>query len=74
MVLLHQLKWCRITAHENDAIDDGWICDRGRFEYTDINRKDRLRVPAVKGRPVSWEEAMSAAAEGLRGKRVGIFL
>ncbi|MGH7921513.1 MAG: 2Fe-2S iron-sulfur cluster-binding protein, partial [Candidatus Dormibacteraceae bacterium] len=64
----------RVTAHENDAIDDGWICDRGRFEYTDVNRKDRLRVPAVKGRPVSWEEAMSAAAEGLRGKRVGIFL
>ena len=64
----------RITAHENDQIDDGWICDRGRFDYTDVNRRDRLRVPTIGGRPASWEEALAHAAEGLRGKRVGISL
>ncbi|MBO0709552.1 MAG: molybdopterin-dependent oxidoreductase, partial [Candidatus Dormibacteraeota bacterium] len=64
----------RITAHENDAVDDGWICDRGRFDYTDVNHPDRLRVPTVKGRRTTWEEAMAVAAEGLRGKRVGVSL
>ena len=64
----------RITSHQNDDIDDGWICDRGRFEYTDVNHKDRLQVPTVKGRATTWEEALAAAAAGLRGKRVGISL
>ncbi|MBO0701665.1 MAG: (2Fe-2S)-binding protein [Candidatus Dormibacteraeota bacterium] len=64
----------RITSHENDAVDDGWICDRGRFEYTDVNHKDRLRVPTLNGLNTTWEEAMAAAAAGLRGKRIGISL
>ncbi len=64
----------RITSHETDAIDDGWICDRGRFEYTDVNHRDRLRVPTVHGKGTTWEEAMAVAADGLRGRRVGIWL
>ncbi len=64
----------RITSHQNDDIDDGWICDRGRFEYTDVNHKDRLQVPTLGGRPATWEQALAAAAAGLRGKRVGVWL
>src|SRR6266536_5884296 len=26
----------RVTSHENDDIDEGWICDRGRFDYSDV--------------------------------------
>src|SRR6266480_1490546 len=39
----------RITSHENDDIDEGWICDRGRFDYTDVNDPTRLRTLSILG-------------------------
>jgi NADH-quinone oxidoreductase chain G len=69
----HQL--VRVTSHENDEIDEGWICDRGRFEYTGVNDPARLRVPTVDGRAVSWEDGISALVAGLgrgKGERLGI--
>ncbi|MDQ6637598.1 MAG: 2Fe-2S iron-sulfur cluster-binding protein [Candidatus Dormibacteraeota bacterium] len=68
----HQL--VRVTSHENDAIDDGWICDRGRFEYTEVNAPERLRQPQVGGQPATWEASLQAVAEGLKGRRLGISL
>src|SRR2546421_6734537 len=65
----------RVTSHENDDIDEGWICDRGRFEYTHVNDPQRLRVPRVKGRETTWDAAMQALVDGLggaRGKKLGI--
>ncbi len=63
----------RITSHENDEIDDGWICDRGRFQYTEVNSPERARVPEVGGREASWSSALDALEAGLRGrKRPGI--
>jgi predicted molibdopterin-dependent oxidoreductase YjgC len=62
----------RVTSHENDEIDEGWICDRGRFEYTHVNDRGRLRVPRVAGSAATWDEALDALASGLRGRRLGI--
>jgi NADH dehydrogenase/NADH:ubiquinone oxidoreductase subunit G len=64
----------RVTSHENDEIDDGWICDRGRFEYTHVNDPARIRLPQVRGRPATWEEALGAAVEAIsgQGSRLGI--
>jgi NADH-quinone oxidoreductase subunit G len=65
----------RITSHENDEIDDGWICDRGRFDYTEVNSPDRARVPEVGGRPATWAAALDALEMGMRNrKQPGIFL
>jgi NADH-quinone oxidoreductase chain G len=66
----------RVTSHENDDIDDGWICDRGRFDYTDVNDPSRLRTPMINGRKVTWAEALNAVAAGIKGKgaRLGISL
>jgi NADH-quinone oxidoreductase chain G len=64
----------RVTSHENDEIDEGWICDRGRFEYTHVNDPDRLRLPRVAGREASWDGALDALVDGIRGKRLGISL
>jgi NADH-quinone oxidoreductase subunit G len=64
----------RVTSHENDEIDEGWICDRGRFEYTEVNHRDRLRVPRVRGREASWDEALEALLEGVQGRALGISL
>jgi len=66
----------RVTSRENDDIDDGWICDRGRFDYTDVNDATRLRVPTVHGAETSWEKAIAGLAAGIRGKgaKLGISL
>jgi NADH-quinone oxidoreductase subunit G len=62
----------RVTSHENDQIDDGWICDRGRFDYTHVNDPARLRVPAVDGLDATWESALTALLEGVKGRNLGI--
>jgi NADH dehydrogenase/NADH:ubiquinone oxidoreductase subunit G len=66
----------RVTAHENDDIDDGWICDRGRFVYTHVNDSRRIRRPAVAGRAAGWDEALTRVAEATkgRGQRLGVSL
>jgi NADH-quinone oxidoreductase subunit G len=66
----------RITSHENDDIDEGWICDRGRFDYADVNDPQRLRTPMVDGARATWNGAMVALASDLKGKggKLGISL
>ncbi len=66
----------RVTSHENDDIDEGWICDRGRFDYTDVNDPTRVRTPSISGRRSTWAEAINAVAAGVRGKgaRLGVSL
>jgi NADH-quinone oxidoreductase subunit G len=66
----------RVTSRENDDIDDGWICDRGRFDYTDVNDPARLRTPTVRGAKATWAEALTALAQGIKGKgsKLGISL
>lgn len=59
----------RVTSRENPAVDDGWLCDRGRFGYEFVNRPDRLRTPLLRKNgqlvPASWEEALAAVRDGL---------
>jgi NADH-quinone oxidoreductase subunit G len=66
----------RVTSRENDDIDDGWICDRGRFDYTDVNDPARLRTPTVRGTRATWTEALTTVADGIKGKgsKLGISL
>jgi NADH-quinone oxidoreductase subunit G len=66
----------RVTSHENDEIDEGWICDRGRFDYTDVNAPARIRTPQIAGRRSTWADAINAIAAGVKGKgaKLGISL
>src|SRR6266852_4467669 len=66
----------RVTSHENDEIDEGWICDRGRFDYTDVNDPNRLRTPLVRGERSPWNGALLALVAGIKGKgsKLGISL
>ena len=63
-------KVMRTLPMDNEAVNESWICDKGRFSYAGLDSEDRLTRPMVKHhgewRAVSWEEALSAAAEGLR--------
>jgi NADH-quinone oxidoreductase subunit G len=58
----------RITSRENDDIDEGWICDRGRFDYTDVNDPSRLKTPTLGGARTTWAQALAATAAGIKGK------
>ena len=66
----------RVTSRENDDIDEGWICDRGRFDYTDVNDPARLLVPTVSGAKATWADALSTVADGIKGKgsKLGVSL
>jgi NADH-quinone oxidoreductase subunit G len=54
---------------QNEWVNEIWICDKGRFAYHYAESKERLAGPLarVNGElaPVSWEEAVDRAAQGL---------
>jgi NADH-quinone oxidoreductase subunit G len=61
----------RLYSRENPAVDDGWLCDYGRFGTLDrMHEGERIISPMVRRdgvlEPASWEEALDAAAHGLR--------
>ena len=60
----------RFRSRANDAIDDGWLCDRGRYGYQFVNSPERLKAPLVRkdGQLVetTWNEALLAVKEGLQ--------
>jgi NADH-quinone oxidoreductase subunit G len=66
----------RVTSRENDDIDEGWICDRGRFDYTDVNEPSRLRTPRIRGAKATWADALTTIAGAIKGKgtKLGISL
>jgi NADH-quinone oxidoreductase subunit G len=58
----------RVLSRDNDGnqdVDDGWLCDKGRFAYQAIHSDDRITRPLVRDgdelREVSWERAMETA-------------
>ena len=62
-------KVMRVLARDNHEVDDGWLCDKGRFGYQAIHAPERITSPMVRDggelRPVSWERALSTAASAL---------
>jgi NADH-quinone oxidoreductase subunit G len=59
----------RVLARENTEVDDGWLCDKGRFAYQSFHVDERVIEPLLRDggslRPVSWERALGEAAAGL---------
>jgi NADH-quinone oxidoreductase subunit G len=60
----------RVNARDNHDVDDGWLCDKGRFAYQAVHVDERVTEPMVRDggelRPVSWERALTEAAGGLK--------
>ncbi len=59
----------RVLARDHDEVDDGWLCDKGRFAYQHVHTDERLVQPLVREgtslQPASWEKALSTAARAL---------
>ncbi len=65
----------RLLGVDSDAVNHGWLCDKGRFGYEAIHHEDRVRHPMVRRNgewvECSWPEALDVAAEGLRNALAG---
>ena len=61
----------RILSRNHPEIDEGWICDKGRFGFTHLRAADRVVDPIKRVRrrgfePVSRDEALDEAERLLR--------
>jgi NADH-quinone oxidoreductase subunit G len=61
----------RILSRNHAEVDNGWLCDKGRFAYSHLHAEDRLRDPLLRVRrrgfeEVSWERALDEAERLLR--------
>lgn len=60
----------RVMPRQNEEVNEIWICDKGRFGYHFTESPERLQQPLVRKNgelvPVSWDEAVQAAADGLK--------
>ncbi len=71
----------RYMSRPNDHVDDGWLCDRGRYGFHFVNDEKRLRVPRVEvgaTREATYPEAIGEVARRMQdivqehgGHRVG---
>ncbi|HEV7942964.1 MAG TPA: NADH-quinone oxidoreductase subunit NuoG [Solirubrobacteraceae bacterium] len=62
-------KVLRALARENPEVDDGWLCNRGRFVRDEIHGPQRITQPLIRDggvlRPTTWERALEEAAKAL---------
>jgi len=56
----------RVMPRQNEAVNEIWICDKGRFAYHYTESKERLKQPLVRKNgeltPASWEETLELVA------------
>jgi len=58
----------RILSRNHPDVDEGWLCDKGRFAFTHLQARDRIADPLRRVRrrgfdALSWDDALDAAAE-----------
>jgi NADH-quinone oxidoreductase subunit G len=65
----------RILSRNHPEVDEGWICDKGRFAYTHLRAADRVAQPLRRVRrrglepAESWNDALDEAERLLRAAR-----
>jgi NADH-quinone oxidoreductase subunit G len=58
----------RVIARDNADVDDGWLCDRGRYGFEMFGAEERVRGPRLRGGAANlgWEDAIAKAAAALK--------
>ena len=60
----------RVMPRQNEAVNEIWICDKGRFGHHFVDSPQRLRRPLVRRNgelvETTWKEALALTAERLR--------
>jgi NADH-quinone oxidoreductase subunit G len=62
----------RVISRNHPEVDQGWLCDKGRFAYSHLYADDRITDPLKRTRrrgfsEISWDEALDEAERLLRG-------
>ena len=52
----------RILARNHPEVDEGWLCDKGRFAYPALRADDRVTAPLRRSGPRRFEELSPEAA------------
>jgi NADH-quinone oxidoreductase subunit G len=56
-----------------DPVNQGWLCDKGRFDFEAVNSEDRLGAPMVRSgdalAETTWSAALQQAADTLAGAK-----
>jgi NADH-quinone oxidoreductase subunit G len=60
----------RVTARLNPAVNDEWLCDRGRFAIDFVHGDNRLTTPMIRREsgelePADWDEALNVVGAKL---------
>jgi NADH-quinone oxidoreductase subunit G len=60
----------RVLARDNNDVDDGWLCDKGRFAFQMFGSEDRITQPMARQgdgslHPIGWDEAIAKIAARL---------
>jgi NADH-quinone oxidoreductase subunit G len=61
----------RVVARDNPEVDDGWLCDRGRYGFEMFGAEERVTGPRGRGGTFGWLEAIERAADGLKAAGKG---
>src|SRR5262249_56804323 len=53
----------RVLSRNHPEIDEGWLCDKGRFAFSSLRARDRVTDPMRKVgqrrfEPMSWDEGL----------------
>jgi NADH dehydrogenase/NADH:ubiquinone oxidoreductase subunit G len=60
----------RILSRNHPEVDEGWLCDKGRFAYSHLRAGDRIEDPLRKTdsgfEPLDWNAALDLAEQLLR--------
>src|SRR5581483_8189795 len=70
-------KAVRVRSRNHFEIDEGWLCDKGRFAYGHLRSADRVVDPIKRVRrrgfePVSWDDAIDQAERLLRAAQARV--
>jgi NADH-quinone oxidoreductase subunit G len=70
LTIRDDVKVVRVLARDNEEVDDGWLCDKGRFGYQSFASDERITAPLARIggflRETTWERALSEAASLLQ--------
>jgi NADH-quinone oxidoreductase subunit G len=61
----------RVVSRNHPEVDEGWLCDKGRFGFTHLYARDRIADPLRRVRrrgleELSWDDALDEAERLLR--------
>jgi NADH-quinone oxidoreductase subunit G len=67
----------RVMPRQNEAVNEIWMCDKGRFGHHFAASPERILRPRVRDGDAlvetSWDQALARAAEGLRAAGGDVF-